>query len=99
MSDDSRIRPDLNYPGFLKELADLDAAELKRVMTCVVKLSKITWAELFLTKSYNYEEVKTNRGKYSVRVSKQFRAVVVREGDYMRFQALAPDHDGAYGKK
>lgn len=97
--DDNRIKPDLNYPGFLKELTDLDAAELKRVMTCIAKLSKITWAEMFNQKGFNYEEIKGDKGKNTVRVSKAFRAVVVRQGDYMRFQALAPDHDGAYGKK
>jgi hypothetical protein len=46
-----------------------------------------------------WEEVKTMKGTYTIRLSRQYRAAVCRIGDSLCFKALHPDHDSAYGKK
>ena len=33
---------------------------------------------------------------YSLRIGKGFRAVAVRDGDWLRVLTLHPDHDSAY---
>ncbi len=39
------------------------------------------------------------KGRFTIRVTRQCRAVVTREGEFMRFFALHFDHDSAYEKK
>ena len=39
------------------------------------------------------------KGRFTIRVTRQCRAVVIREGEFMRFLALHFDHDSAYGRK
>jgi len=36
---------------------------------------------------------------YSIRITLSARALVFREGDFMRFLLVSQDHDGVYGKK
>ncbi|MDR3390956.1 MAG: hypothetical protein P4L77_04395 [Sulfuriferula sp.] len=96
---DDKVLLDLNYPAFQNELFDLDATEIKKVTKTLRKIKGITWNELFRDNGLKWEELKSIPGKYTVRLSQSYRAVVVREGSWMRFQTLHPDHDGAYGKK
>jgi hypothetical protein len=46
-----------------------------------------------------WEELKSVPGKFTVRLSQSCRAIVVRDGAFMRFQSLHQDHDEAYGKR
>jgi hypothetical protein len=45
----------------------------------------------------NWELAREERGErfYSIRVTKKFRALVQREGDFVIFVGLHPDHDSA----
>ncbi|MDD2750785.1 MAG: hypothetical protein PHX24_11965, partial [Acidithiobacillus sp.] len=36
---------------------------------------------------------------YSLRLTQSRRATAYREGTYIRFLTIAPDHDSTYGKK
>lgn len=67
----------------------------------------MTWAQILATSSnhgkrgLNWEPIphqKTKEGSTiaSIRVSKKFRARVTREGVFMSFISLHPDHDSAY---
>ncbi len=96
---DDKVLLDLNYPGFQAELFDLDVAEVKKIFKTLKKLRTLTWNELFRDHGLKWEEIKNHAGKYTLRLSQAYRAVVIREGGWIRFQALHPDHDGAYGKK
>jgi len=104
---DAKVLLDLNYPGFQAELFDLDAPELKKIVKTLKKLSPtrrlprrgLAWQDVFRDKGLHWEEIKSVAGKYTIRLSQSYRAVVVREGAFMRFQTLHPDHDGAYGRK
>lgn len=96
---DDRVLLDLNYPAFQDELFDLDAPEIKKIIKTLKKIMGLAWNDLFRDHGLKWEEIKSTNGKYTVRLSQSYRAVVVREGCWMRFQALHQDHDSAYGKK
>ena len=95
----AKVLLDLNHPGFQSELFALDAPEIKKVFKTLKKLKALTWNEVFQDHGLKWEEPKSLPGKYTIRVSQSYRAVVVREGAFMRFQTLHRDHDEAYGKK
>lgn len=96
---DDRVLLDLNYPAFQDELFDLDAPEIKKIIKALKKIRGLAWNDLFRDHGLKWEEIKSTNGKYTVRLSQSYRAVVVREGCWMRFQALHQDHDRTYGKK
>jgi hypothetical protein len=94
-----KVLLDLNYPEFQSELFDADVSELKKIFKTFKKLQAVTWNDVFRDNGLKWEEIKSVPGKYTIRLSQSYRAVVFREGNFMRFQALHQDHDGAYGKK
>ena len=96
---DDKVLLDLNYPAFQSELFEVDASELKKVIKTLKKLSAMTWNDVFRDHGLRWEEPRSTPGKYTVRLSPAYRAVVVRDGRWIRFQTLHQDHDGAYGKK
>lgn len=96
---DEKVLLDLNYPGFQAELFALDISEAKKVLKAFKKLTTMTWNEVFRDHGLKWEPLKSVSGKFTIRLSQSFRAVVIRDGRFMRFQALHQDHDGAYGKK
>lgn len=99
MSNDEEVRLDLNYPDFQSKLFGLDASELRKLFKTYKKLQGLTWNEVFRDHGLKWEELKSVSGKFSIRLSQSYRAVVVRDRAFMRFQSLHQDHDSAYGKK
>ena len=96
---DAKVHLDLNAPSFQSDLFSLDVTEVKKVFKTFNKLRALTWNEVFRDKGLHWEEVKSVPGKYTIRLSQSYRAVVTRDAGWMRFAALHLDHDGAYGKK
>jgi len=96
---DAKVLLDLNNPGFQSELFDLDVVEVKKAFKTLKKVRGLTWNEVFRDHGLKWEEAKSVPGKFTIRLSQSYRAVVVRDGGFMRFQTLHQDHDGAYGKK
>lgn len=99
VGNNGKVLLDLNFDEFQSELFDLDIQEIKKIFKVFRKLRAMTWNEVFKDHGIKWEEIKSIPGKYTVRLSQSCRAVVVREGSLMRFQALHQDHDAAYGKK
>ena len=93
------VRLDLNFPEFHGQLFALDADELRQVVRTFRKLAGLTWPQVYADHGLKWEQLKSIKGRYTLRVSRQCRAVVSREGDIVRFLALHFDHDGAYGRK
>ncbi|MBY0384103.1 hypothetical protein K2X05_03000, partial [bacterium] len=73
----------------------------------IKKIEKMTWDQIYKTSSknqrrgLNWEPIQgqsTASGKTiaSIRISQKFRARVCRDGKFMRFISLHPDHDSAY---
>lgn len=98
---------DLGFPRLQKELLDLEDSEFEQVEDIVKKIEQMTWDQIYKTSSktqkrgLNWEIIEgqlTRSGKKiaSIRISKKFRARVCRDGQFMRFISLHPDHDSAY---
>ncbi len=98
---------DLNFPRLQNELLELESTEFDQVEETVKKIEKMTWDQVYKTSSktqkrgINWEIIEnqvTQLGKKiaSIRISKKFRARVCRDGKFMRFISLHPDHDSAY---
>ena len=92
----SLLRLDLNYPPFQRELFELEAGEFRAIARNLRKLSSMSWNDVYADHGLKWEAVRSMPGCFTIRLSQKFRAVVAREGDFIRFMALHPDHDGAY---
>ena len=101
------VECDIEFPRLQKELEDLEAEELDQVEDSIEKIQKMSWDQIYKTSSksqkrgLNWEPIEgqqTARGKTiaSIRLSGKFRARVCRDGKFMRFISLHPDHDSAY---
>lgn len=96
---DARVLLDLNLPAFQADLFALEVIELKAVMKTLRKLRGLTWDGVYRDAGLKWEQVKQRESMFTIRLSRSSRALVRRDGAYVRFIALHTDHDGAYGKK
>jgi len=101
--DDRRVRLDLNNPEFQERLFTLDKTERNRVLDTLKKLHRMTWTHVYQNPGLKWEKIETppvklqaGENTYSIRVSQSRRAVVTRNGDFMRFLTLPVDHDSTY---
>lgn len=95
------VRLDLNSPVFQKRLFDLEKDQQRAVLTTLRKLSEMTWDQIYRDPGLKWELISSQTGPegervYSLRIGKGFRAIAHRDGDWMRFHSLHPDHDSAY---
>lgn len=90
------VRLDLNFPGFQAQFLALDPIELRHAVKALRKVSTLTWQQVYADHGLKWEELKSVKGRFTIRVTLQCRAVVMRDGEYMRFLALHFDHDSAY---
>jgi hypothetical protein len=93
------IRLDLNFHEFQEQLFDLDASELRQAIKTLRKVSRLTWPQVYSDHGLKWEELKSAKGRFTIRVTRQCRAVVSRDGEFMCFLALHFDHDSAYRHK
>ena len=94
-----KVLLDLNYSEFQSALFDLDTSDIKKVFKTLKKVKNMTWQEVFQDHGLKWEELKSVAGKFTIRLSQSYRAVVARDGSFMRFLVLSQDHNAAYGKK
>jgi hypothetical protein len=97
----SRVRLELNSPEFQDVLFQLESAELKQVVASLRRLSRSEWATLYRHTGSHWEAIEHLRAPndakvYSLRLSQRIRALAYRDGDFLRFLSLHPDHDSAY---
>jgi hypothetical protein len=97
-----RVRLDLNSPEFLQVFLRLNASTLVQVAASLDRIRRLDWPNIYSSKGLNWEAIdhlKAPGGKssvYSVRLSQKIRALAFRDGEFMRFISLHPDHDSAY---
>ena len=99
----SRVRLDLNSPEFLDVFLRLEVSELKQVIASLRRLQGLEWSAVYRHTGFKWEairHIRTPSGAtaYSLRLSEKIRAIAYRDGDYLRFVSLHPDHDSAYGR-
>ena len=98
----SRVRLDLNNPAFQEVFFRLELAELKQVVASLRRLAELDWVSLYRHTGFRWEaiaHIKSPNGAtvHSLRLSQKVRAVAYRDGEFLRFISLHPDHDSAYG--
>lgn len=97
----NRVRLDLNSPAFQDVFFRLETAELKQVVASLRRLSELEWPAIYRHTGFQWEAVKhlkapIGAGVYSLRLSQKVRALAFRDGHFLRFVSLHPDHDSAY---
>jgi len=97
----SRVRLDLNSPEFQDVFFQLESAELKQVVASLRRLGRLEWATLYRHTGFHWEAIENLRAPnsarvYSLRLSQRIRALAYRDGDFLRFLSLHPEHDSAY---
>lgn len=95
------IKIDLNNPEFQSDLFGLEKNEQVALIKALKKIHKLTWTELYSDHGLKWEAVlskKTKTGEriYTFRFSQKYRAVALRQEDYLRLLTLHVDHDSAY---
>jgi hypothetical protein len=97
-----RVRLDLDSPEFLDVFLRLDGPTLVQVVASLDRIRRLDWPNVYASRGLHWEaidHVKAPDGRstvYSVRLSQKIRALAFRDGEYMRFISLHPDHDSAY---
>ena len=103
--EEKRVRLDLNNEVFQENLLNLEKTEAGRVLTTLKKLRQMTWNQVYRAQGLKWEKnnsVEPPAGidaVYSISITQARRATAYREGDFMRFLTVEPDHDATYGKK
>ena len=93
------IRLDLNNPVFQKNLFNLQKPDRNSALNTLKKLSTMTWSALYSDNGLKWEKivsVKPPEGTsaiYSLRITQSRRATGYRNGNFLRFLTIAPDHD------
>ena len=96
-----KIRLDLNSSAFLDDFLGLTAGELARIGKALKRLRSLDWETFHRHPGFRWEEVGHIRAPnggaaHSLRLSKKYRALAYRDGDYLRMLSLHLDHDSAY---
>lgn len=100
-----KVQLDLNNPVFQENLFTLHKAERHAAVDTLNKLRKLTWADVYRDNGLKWEKIVSVRPPdgidaiYSLRITKARRATAYREGEFIRFLTIAPDHDATYGRK
>jgi len=100
-----KLQLDLNNEVFQENWLTLDKSERNRVTDTLRKLRQLTWGQLYRDQGLKWEKVasvkppKGSDAVYTLRISQSRRASAYRDGNFLRFLTIAPDHDTAYGKK
>jgi hypothetical protein len=98
-----RVRLDLNSPEFREVFLRLEGADLAQVAGSLDRIRKLDWSNVYASKGLRWEAIdhlKAPDGQstvYSVRLSQKIRGLAFRDGEFLRFISLHPDHDSAYG--
>ena len=99
------VQLDLNNEDFQDDWLGLEKPERERVADTFRKIRQLTWEQVYRDPGLKWEKVASVKPPqgidaiYTLRITKSQRATAYRQGNFMRFLTIAPDHDAAYGKK
>ena len=101
MTNESKLRLDLNSPEFQRALFRPDKNGQRMVLNMLRKLLEMTWEQVYRDSGLKWEAILSKSGPsgqrlYSLRVGRGFRALASRDGDFLRLLSLHPDHESAY---
>lgn len=104
-ANDALVRLDLNNPVFQEHLFQLQKPDRHAALDTLKKIRQLTWAQLYQDNGLKWEKIVSVKPPlgidaiYSLRLTQSRRCTAYRDGDYMRFLTIAPDHDSTYGRK
>ena len=99
------VRLDLNNEVFQENWWSLDKAERNRVTDSLRKLQHMTWDQVYRDPGLKWERIASIKPPqgidaiYSLRITQARRATAYRDGAFLRFLTIQPDHEATYGKK
>ncbi len=99
------VRLDLNNPVFQENLLGLQKPDRHAALDTLKKIRQLTWAQLYRDNGLKWEKIASvappagTDAIYSLRMTQARRCTAYRDGDFMRFLTIAPDHDATYGRK
>ena len=91
------VQLDLNNEVFQQNWLELDKQERNRVTDSLRKIRQLTWDQVYRDPGLKWERIASVRPPpgieaiYSLRISDGRRATAYRDGNFMRFQTIAPD--------
>jgi hypothetical protein len=103
--DQELVRLDLNNPVFQGTLLDLPKPDRHLALETLKKLRQLTWNQVYSDQGLKWEKIVSVSppsgiaSVYSLRITQSRRATAYRDGQFIRFLTIAPDHDATYGKK
>ena len=91
----------MNNPEFQRDLFLLEKIEQIALINTLKKISQLTWSQLYVDRGLKWEMITSKQSKsgiriYSFRFSQKYRALSLRQGDFLRLLTLHTDHDSAY---
>ncbi len=104
-ANDALVRIDLNNPVFQEQLFNLQKLDRHAALDTLKKIRQLTWGRLYRDNGLKWEKIVSIKPPlgidaiYSLRITQSRRCTAYRDGDYMRFLTIAPDHDSTYGRK
>ena len=104
-ANDALVRLDLNNPVFQEHLFHLQKPDRHAAVDSLKKIRQLTWGQLYQDNGLKWEKIVSVKPPlgvdaiYSLRITQSRRCTAFRDGDYMRFLTIAPDHDSTYGRK
>ncbi len=100
----ANVQLDLNNEVFQQGWFRLEKDEQVRVLDTLKKVSNLTWDQVYRDAGLKWEKIVSVAAPcggplYSLRITRSRRATAMRQGNFMRFLTVEPDHDSTYGKK
>ena len=105
VSSTALVRLDLNNPVFQSNLLTLQKPERHGALDTLNKIRQLTWDQVYRDNGLKWEKISSVAPPagvdaiYSLRITQARRATAYRDGEFMRFLTVAPDHDSTYGRK
>jgi hypothetical protein len=105
VSSTALVRLDLNNPVFQSNLLTLQKPERHAALDTLNKIRQLTWDQVYRDNGLKWEKISSVAPPagvdaiYSLRITQARRATAFRDGEFMRFLTVAPDHDSTYGRK
>ncbi len=99
------VRLDLNNPVFQVNLLTLQKPERHAALDTLNKIRQLTRDQIYRDSGLKWEKISSVAlpagvdAIYSLRITQARRATAYRDGEFIRFLTVAPDHDSTYGRK
>lgn len=102
-ANDNLIRLDVSNPVFQENLFGLQKPERNAATDTLRHIRQMSWNQLYRDNGLKWEKIASVKpppgidALYSLRITQSRRCTTHRDGDFMRWLTVSPDHDIGYG--